>query len=65
MTDDDVVRILAGIWPDPAERQRAQAELSRYGTEAHEREVDRVRLAIVKLASGSVERLAEVVLAAK
>jgi len=62
---DDIAHVLGGMWPDPAERQRAEAELSRYGVEAHEREPDRVRLAILKLSSGRFERLAEMVVAAK
>ena len=65
MTGDDVARILTVMWPDAAERERAHAELSRYGTEVHEREADRVRLAMLKLSSGRFERLAEMVVAAK
>ncbi len=61
----DVVRKLASIWPDPALRERAEGELRRYGTEAHESEVDRVRLAILKLCNGQFQRLVEMVAAAK
>ena len=32
MTADDVEHILAGMWPDQTEQERARAELSRYGT---------------------------------
>ena len=62
---DDVARKLASIWPDSAQRERARAELCRYGTEIHERDVERVRLAILKLCDGQFERLTEMVAAAK
>jgi hypothetical protein len=61
----DVDRKLVSFWPDPAERQRAQADLSRYGMETHERETERVRLAILKLADGRLGRVRELVDAAK
>jgi hypothetical protein len=62
---DHIERKLVSAWPDPAERERARAELSRYGTEPYEREVDRVRLAILRLCEGRLERLAEWVAEAK
>jgi hypothetical protein len=61
----DVARKLAAMWPDLALRERARIELDRYGSEAHESEVDRVRLAILKLSDGELQRLAELVTAAK
>jgi uncharacterized protein (TIGR02118 family) len=60
-----VAQILTAMWPDPGERERALAELSRYGAEPHEREPARVRLAILKLSGGQLARLAEMVVAAK
>ena len=62
---DDVARKLASMWPDSAERECARAELSRYGSEAHEREAERVRLAILRLCDGQLERLADMVATAK
>jgi hypothetical protein len=41
------------------------AELARYGSEAHEREVERVRRAIVALCAGDATRVAGLVDAAK
>jgi len=53
------------MWSDPLERERALAELRRYGQEPHEREVERVHLAILKLCDARVDRLIELVIAAK
>jgi hypothetical protein len=62
---DDVARKLEGIWPDSSERDRVRAELERYGREPHEREVSRVRLAILRLCEGASVKVAELVTAAK
>ena len=61
----DVARKLEAMWPDPAARENVRVELNRYGTEAHERESERVGLAILKLCEGRLDRLAELVNAAK
>jgi hypothetical protein len=53
------------LWPDPAERGRVRTELQKFGMEAHEREAERVRLAILKLCEARVERVIELVAAAK
>ena len=44
---------------------RIEALLAAYGTEPHEREVKRVRLAILKISGGSEEKVAEYVTVAK
>lgn len=53
------------MWNDPAERARVLAKLQEYGQETYEREVERVRLAILKLCDARVDRVAELVVAAK
>ena len=37
------------MYPDPDERRKVQAKLSRYGRESHHREVPRVQLGILKV----------------
>ena len=50
-------RKLSVLFPDAAEREAVQAELDRYGTESYEQGVDRVRLAVIRLAGGSLEEV--------
>jgi hypothetical protein len=64
-TDKDVARKLEALWPDSPARRQALVELERYGHEAHEREPERVRLAILKLCEGELKRVVELVVAAK
>ena len=61
----DVDRKIDDLWTDPVERGRVRTELQKFGTEAHEREVERVRLAILKLCEARTERVIELVAAAK
>lgn len=51
-------RILHALFPDPKERAAAARELSRYGSERHHYEVERVRLAILRLTSQYPSKLA-------
>jgi hypothetical protein len=61
----EVDRKIGAIWTDPDERARVLTELEKFGTEAYEREADRVRLAILKLCDARAERVIELVAAAK
>ena len=63
--DDDVGRMLSSMWPDRAERETVRKELERYGGLPHEREEERVKLAILKLCDGQADRVAGLVAAAK
>lgn len=49
----------------PGDPQQIVQQLSTYGTEQHEREPERVRLAILKLCAEDVHRLDDLVEAAK
>ena len=62
---EDVTRKIAAMWPDPAVREQVSAELHRYGQAIHEREPERVRLAILKLCEARLDRVAELVATAK
>ena len=62
---DHVARKLAALWPEAADRQRAHDLLEGYGTEPYEREAPRVRLAVLKLCEGRLEKLPELIAAAK
>jgi len=53
-----------GIFP-PEQRDAALKELDRYGTEAHEKEPERVRLAVLDLSKGNLDELVRLVDAAK
>jgi hypothetical protein len=55
VTPADVERITRRDFPKQV--QQAMAVLSEYGTEDWQREVDRVRLAILKLANGDLQKL--------
>ena len=51
MSSGDLVeRALEALFPGEKDRSRVRAALATYGLEPHERESDRVRLAILKLA---------------
>jgi hypothetical protein len=54
-----------GAWPSEAEQGEALAALALYGVAPHEREVPRVRLAIVKLSAGQIGRVRDLVKQAK
>ena len=62
---EEVARKVEGMWPDPGIRERVLEELNKYGQEAHEREKERVRLAILKLCESRLDRVVELVSAAK
>lgn len=61
----EVVRRVALMWAEAEERRRVCEALAAYGVASHEREADRVRLAIVKLSNGDVEKALAMVAAAK
>jgi phage tail protein X len=56
---------LAMLFPDLDRRASAEAELGRYGVGDHEPEIERVRLAVLKLAGDDLDRLRSNVRAAK
>lgn len=56
VTHEDVERIVSRDFPSDS-TGKVFAILSEYGTEESERGVDRVRLAALKLAAGSIDRL--------
>ncbi len=58
-------RKLDAMWADPMERARVLTELQKFGTEAYERDAERVRLAILKLCEARTERVIELVAVAK
>ena len=60
-----LARKLAAMFPDPSQREMVAGELARYGTEAYEREAGRVRVAILKVAGASLEKVREWVAIAK
>ena len=61
----DILQIVEATWQSDGERLSAQGHLESYGLEHHEREVERVQLAILKLSEGRLERIPELVAAAK
>ena len=67
MTDwiEHLQQKLTALFPDLEQRATAEAELGRYGVGDHEPEAERVRLAVLKLAGGDLERLRINVRAAK
>ena len=71
MTRDDerlepeVERKLAAFWSSDQEQANVRAALARYGTESYEREIERVRMAIVKLSGGVLSELLRLTDAAK
>ena len=62
---EEVNRKIDAMWADPDERTRVLIELQKFGTEAYEREAERVRLAILKLCEARTERVIELVAVAK
>lgn len=64
-SDQDVARKLETMWQDPSTRAAVLAELQKYGQETHEREAERVRLAILKLCEARLDRVAHFVTLAK
>jgi hypothetical protein len=56
VTREDVVRVVAREFP-PDQISQVLSILSSYGTESYHREVDRVHLDILKLASGKIDRI--------
>ena len=57
VTQEDVERIVRRDFA-PTEVAAAMALLERYGGESWHREIERVRLAVLKLANGDLQRLA-------
>ena len=63
--EPEVERKVATIWSSEEERAIARTELRRYGVESYEPEVERVRLAILKLSEGALGELRRMTEAAK
>jgi hypothetical protein len=63
--EPDVERKLAYVWPLVADQIAARALLLTYGSANGERELERVRLAIIKLSGGVLAELATMTTAAK
>jgi hypothetical protein len=61
LLEPQVERKLAATWPS----QDARATVARYGTEPYEYEIERVRLAILKLSEGKLTELQRMTDAAK
>jgi hypothetical protein len=64
-SDADVASAVQTIWSMELERRKAEAALAEYGVAPHEREAPRVKLAILKLSQGQLDRLADLVSHAK
>jgi hypothetical protein len=62
---DNVERKLEQLWKPPADRERARRTLEGYGQGENEPEVERARLAILKLCDGNLDRMADLVNEAK
>jgi len=62
---EEINRRVDAIWSDPAERECVLAALQKFGHERYEREAERVHLAILKLCDARVDRVIELVAAAK
>lgn len=56
MTQADIDRLVARDF-EPADREEAHGLLERYGVEGWEREVVRVRIAILRMADGDLARM--------
>ncbi|MFO1217228.1 MAG: hypothetical protein U1E89_02480 [Burkholderiaceae bacterium] len=63
-TRDDVIEAVARAFA-PADRAPVLEALDHYGTEPHERERERVQIAILELAAGDRQVLSQMVQAAK
>jgi hypothetical protein len=64
-TDADVRAAIGDLWHAEVDRERVRALLAEYGVAAHEREVPRVRLAVLRLSAGQLEHVRELVGLAK
>jgi hypothetical protein len=64
-TEAEVQTAVDELWASSAERELVHAALSEYGVAQHEREVARVRLAILRLSAGQIDRVKELVAVAK
>jgi hypothetical protein len=64
-TDADVQAAIDAFWHTETERAGVRACLAEYGVASHEREVPRVRLAILRLSEGQRDRLKQLVGLAK
>jgi hypothetical protein len=60
-THADVELAIESLWNTEADREEVRAALAEYGALAYERDVPRVRLAIVRLSSGRIDRVRELV----
>ncbi len=60
-TDADVQAALEHFWLSSAARESALTILAEYGVAQHEREIPRVRLAILRLSAGQLDRVREFV----
>lgn len=60
-----VERKLASAWPLASDQAAARALLLTYGSSNGEQEVERVRLAIIKLSGGALDKVAAMTAAAK
>lgn len=66
MNPDDILQTkLLKLFPDPEKRSAAEAELRRYGTESYENEPARVRLAVLKISGGDLDRIRRNIATAK
>jgi hypothetical protein len=52
-----VLKKVRDCFPDPAKADEALSILDTYGTESWHREQDRVRLALLKISDGDIEKL--------
>jgi hypothetical protein len=50
-----LTRKLRALFPEEQQRAEVLATLEAYGVEKHEQELDRVRLAVLKLSGGDLE----------
>jgi hypothetical protein len=61
----DIIQKVNAMWSDPLERERVLNELQKYGQETYEQGTERVRLAILKLCNAHIDKVIELVAAAK
>ena len=52
-----LARKLSALFPQGSLLKRAETALNRYGAQPHERDVFRVRLAVLKLSEGDLEKI--------
>ena len=52
-----LARKLNALFPQERHRRRAEATLNSYGTQPHEQEALRVRLAVIKLSGDDLEKI--------